>query len=64
MKADEDMAATIRKCIAVCPFDGGVQIEFHACGVDFEAVLDRAGNLQEVSCLPAESRPINGKMAE
>lgn len=53
-KADEAMAETIRGCIAVCPFDGGVQIEFHALGVDFEAVLDRQGILREVSCLPKD----------
>jgi len=44
----------IRGGVAVVPVNGGgVQIEFHACGVDFEAELSAEGHLLNVFCEPA-----------
>jgi len=37
--------------------DGGIQVEFHALGLDFEAVIDPDGKVTEYDLEPAPTQP-------
>lgn len=49
-------AKKVRENISVVPFLGGVQIEFHTCGWDFEMSFMSDGRLADLSMEPASER--------
>lgn len=46
------------RALAYVPMsDGGIQVEFHALGLDFEAVIDPDGKVTEYDLEPAPTQP-------